>query len=73
MTAEKVSEAYRYPDEMELPQACEFLGIAVRTMYNRIREGTAPARFKENGRWKFRRLDLEAYKKAQREHFKAYQ
>jgi excisionase family DNA binding protein len=62
-----------YTDELTLEQACDYLGIKPQTMYNRIKQGMAPARFKENGRWKFKRSDLEQYRQKMREGFKAFQ
>lgn len=73
MTAAEKRQLESPTDELTLEEACAYLGISVQTMYNRIAAKQAPERFKENGRWKFKRSALEQYRQKMRESFKAFQ
>jgi hypothetical protein len=51
------------PDyELDLKEACLYLGWRRQTMYNRIANGTAPKRHWRWGRWFFYVKDLEEFK-----------
>jgi len=52
------------PDyELDLKEACMYLGWKPQTMYNRITGGTAPERHSRWGRWFFFVKDLEEFKR----------
>lgn len=65
-------------DALEMKEAVEYLKsigmrrMSVGTLYNRISAGKGPHRFKRNGRWYFRKADLNAWKKQETEGFEAY-
>ena len=58
---------------LNIQQAAEYLGFrSAQTLYNRICEGQGPRRTKRNGRWEFRKDDLDAYMKSSTETFEAF-
>jgi excisionase family DNA binding protein len=58
--------------DMNLVEACGYLGIAPSTMYGKIDSGEAPRRYKRGGRWYFKKADLDAYLKATTRVFDAF-
>ncbi len=76
--AESLEEISKTADALEVRDAVEYLRsigmkrVSVGTLYNKISAGTGPARFKRNGRWYFRKVDLDAWKKNETEAFQAY-
>jgi len=65
-------------DALEVRDAVEYLKtigmrrVSIGTLYNKIARGEGPARFKRNGRWYFKKADLDAWKKQETEGFDAY-
>lgn len=49
--------------DLFLEEAAQFLELAPQTLRNRLGKGEGPRCYKLNGRLRFKKLDLEAYKK----------
>lgn len=61
------------PDrEVGMKEACEYLEIKPKTLYNLIHDGQGPERVKEGKHWRFKVSALARYKAQRRLHKRAF-
>lgn len=72
-TREEGMIVLRKKEFLTLVEAAFYLNRKPQTLYNWMKLGRAPRRFKRDGRWEFKPKDLDAYIKTTRQVFEAFQ